>query len=936
MIKNKLNIENKENTTKNINYCNISSKNIHIFKEKVNKIFFKNSQNTENFLTIEKLTSFIDSKLRESVREFIINSQFSFFKNYKNKNWEIDENRISTKLDKYFPIHQNIFYQVLIEEIEKLPENSRNQQNINNLIRNNIEKYLYILFIFSEKVKLSDLENLLKAPLSNISEKYVIARNDISLLENFEKEESEKMKDFYKIEANTISENFVNESFISSMYRHIYREIAKNNEEKNTWNQISEKIEETYQTTIEKIFYIFTIWAESGYQKTEERFLNIEITIRKLLNWIIFLKNNAIAFENFPTNKINEKFFSEIFNKFLINHHNDYRAVFTIFVKNIFEKNPEKKEQKLQEINKKLQEISRNKTRNREIAKTQYQEDLDIESVNFYNWEKVPENQKYENVFSKVIAENGKIKLADFLNLNWEEFNNSFELFFKFHELKNWIKNYNDSENFRNSLLNQAEEIRNFEWKTVEEFINYDVNNLNFLILWWRNILKIRINNKYDLFELVQINEKIYWVVEKIIENEKIKKIIETWRIELDPDWRIKNTSVKGSNTLLMDLLKWLKKWFINLKQDSITLTNGKQKVISKIRDLYLPVLSENDTNPENNILLIENYINNWIDLCFNLLKWSQPENKEQKSYLEMMINKGILKDENLWKEDLEKIQNLVEVLKFIKNRIRHIKTMLEIAEKDKKILMENKEIWSLLNNQYSGFGPKKSFARAFEKLVADYGGDFNRLGDLTRLRIIGEDIDDVSKKITDFIEASNEVSEISHIAISDKTWEPISIPTEKSGYRDIKLLLKMNSWNTVEVQFHYREMFEVKTIGLDLTLEENKNILLKMKKENKLLKTEEMQELLKHCKKREIELPKKEILQNLLENPNSEINWQEYEYLLNKTKISTDYTYHIIRQLDENNPIREKLTRLERVLADSAWSKIVIQYLKKRNIQIN
>lgn len=155
----------------------------------------------------------------------------------------------------------------------------------------------------------------------------------------------------------------------------------------------------------------------------------------------------------------------------------------------------------------------------------------------------------------------------------------------------------------------------------------------------------------------------------------------------------------------------------------------------------------------------------------------------------------------------------MVEILKFTKNRIKHIQEMLDIADRDTEILKKNTVINKILSHDAeSGFGPRKKFSRAFEKLMAEYGGNFNEIGDFTRLRVMVDDNpDDMVKQVTNFTRAAAGMQEVTHATVTDKTGEPISMPMKASGYRDTKVLLKMRSGNTVEVQFQYRSMYEMK-----------------------------------------------------------------------------------------------------------------------------
>lgn len=901
------------------------------FKEKIEQIFW----------TRDKVTDFIDKVLKREIKNYILKSNFSFLKNYKKDN-ELDNDRINSKLEKYFPIHQNIFFKVINKQIEQLDEKSKN--NINNIIKNSIEKYLYIIFIFSEKIKLSDLEKFLNMNLEDLSVRFANARNDIEILEKFEIEEQKSLKKIFSKNWKTSWEKFINESFISSMYRQNYREIVKSGWADRTWiwRKISVRMEKNYHQTINNIFYIFSTWIESDYQRNDERLENIEIIIKKLFDWLILLKKEWIAFAEFPIWKINSYFFKEINKIFLKDIQSKYKELFQFFITIVFEEDLKEKEKLYNKFFEQITKIEEETAKKRNPWKVEKQK-IDITEVWFSTWEKTPEKQKYEIVFSKVLAKNGKMKFADFLylkpgNKNFEEY---FSIFTKYSIEKREIKWYEAEENFKKWLIKQIENILALEWVTVKEFIETDVNNLNFLILWWRFILKIRDLNKnfsdLNLKNILMINEKSYWVIEKISEKLNEKNILKWWKIIFDPDWRVKNTSVKWTNTLLMDLLKWLKKWFIDLNEESISTIYWEKKIIWKLRDLYLPIWIESEKNDlETEIWKIEKYINSWINLCFNLLKNNWPENKEEEMYLKVLQDHKILWKNtiNLRLKELEKLQNLVEILKFIKNRIRHIRTMIKIAKKDKETLEKDENIKKLFSTKDSGFWPEKSFSRAFEKLVWEYWWNFNKLWDLTRLRIIWEDIDDVIEKVIEFITAINKIEDISHISISDKTWEPISVAKEKSWYRDIKILLKMKSWNTVEVQFQYKEMFEAKDKWIDFS--KNKNIWKKMKDEWFLFKKEELKDLLEYSRIRNINLPKKEILENLTEEQNlNNINWEDYSKILKISKVSTDYTYHLIRQLEDSKTIKTKLTWLERILADSAWSKIVLKYLKSRGIKI-
>ena len=607
-------------------------------------------------------------------------------------------------------------------------------------------------------------------------------------------------------------------------------------------------------------------------------------------------------------------------------------------------------------------------------------------------------------------------------------------------------------------MENQKNIVKDLEWKTVEDLINNDVNNLNFLIIWWRFILKTRtlknkevnfdkLTDKELLQEYKNIKEIEYWVIEKIssalFDGDWLSK-----NIIFNPSWRVKNTSARTIGLQCSALIKWLEKWFINLKKESIKTTNkdGKEeiKIISSLTNLYIPKWISSKKLPNSEARKeIENYIDSWISLCNEILKkeniqkykednnsaenWEEFEIK--KKYLALLEEEYEILPKNQTNYDIEKlveIQKLVKVLEFIRGRIETLDKMLEIWNNDRKELINSKEISSLIGilsknsdkkseeiekvfkkptnyswdsnkllnlfnktkdsikklltnnekiftNNEKIFWPEKTFDRAFKKLIADYSWNYNELWDLTRLRIISNGIDDLINNIVAFIKFSEKYDKITNISIVDKIWEPLSLPKERSGYRDTKLLLKLKSGNTVEVQFQIKEMYEVKDkwinlmptetffekLNKDATMgnfkkvgntkitlnnlkikeeEKTKNAIIeKMKSEQMTFTKDEVSSLWEYAGERNIKLPKKEILISLMWEDDSWIEWREYEKILTLEEIKTDHTYWIIRNLpNELNSVSKKLTRLERVMADVAWSKIVLGYLKSKNVKLN
>ena len=1120
--------EGKENKNNSVNTSkNSVSNSVKELKKKVEEVFNENLEPKD----------IIKKTIKNEFKNLLSKKEYSFFDSYIE-----EEDKFEQKFEKYFPMHEDIFFSALNKEIEIAKNDTQEsienkkitgkekekilKKSVKNAIKNVIKKYCYIIFIFSEKVILTDLKKFLEMDLNNIAEIHKATNENIKDLEKFEDEVNksimlelieekeynfkelapnwfktskrqekliiellEAKKELKELETNKKNKNtdefdndieelknyiesinlaydkiseshnekiiknilnkesketrqLINWKFFASMYRQIHRESMEESTKnyfenlENEWAKTAKKIENAYKKSFQKLFYMFETWFESWFKKDENLEI-IKIISKKIFNLVVFLKQKDIAFKNLSWEKIDEYFIEEFVRKFWKNINNKAQlAVFQGFLKYTFKVWTEKNEEIFFEDLKSYQESIES---SKYIEKpSNFIENPDVKSIDFKNWEKVPEEIKYKHVFSEVLADwNWKIKFADFLMFNEtesEEFKKLFEIFKEYYAVDGKWKELSleEKEEKKEIMENQKNSVKNLEWKTVEEFIKNDVNNLNFLIAWWRFILKTRtLENKWVKFdeltnkELLQkfkgIKEIEYWVIEKIssslFDGDWLSK-----NIIFNPSWRIKNTSARTIGLQCSALIKWLEKWFINLKKENIKTKNEEEKdeikIISSLANLYIPKWISSEKLPNSKVReKIEKYINSWINLCNEILKkediqkyrennnstenWEEFELK--KNYLTLLEEEYKILPKNQTNYDIEnlvEIQKLVKVLEFIRGRIETLDKMLDIWNNDRKELIESEEVKDLIGklNEKSNkkaeetnilkiipnaikniieklrqdggasevFWPEKTFDRAFKKLIADYGWNYNEIWDLTRLRIISSGIDDLIYNVVAFIRFSEQYDEITHVSIVDKIWEPLSLPKENSGYRDTKLLLKLKSGNTVEAQFQIEEMYKVKDKWINLMPREtfweilNKDlgkalnteikiglkkeeeeitrnaIIEKMKSEQMTFTKDEVFRLLEFANARSMKLPKKEIILSLMWEDDDWIEWEDCKKILKLQEIKTDHTYWIIRNLPkELNSVSKKLTRLERVMADVAWSKIVLDYLKSKNVKL-
>lgn len=93
-----------------------------------------------------------------------------------------------------------------------------------------------------------------------------------------------------------------------------------------------------------------------------------------------------------------------------------------------------------------------------------------------------------------------------------------------------------------------------------------------------------------------------------------------------------------------MDLVKGLKKGFIDMSQEKIILTNKDTKKLGKIRDFYLPpgVANEN-LEPQEEIEKIRSYIDSGIDAFFTLLQKKDLTDSSQRAYFQNLVSAKVL-----------------------------------------------------------------------------------------------------------------------------------------------------------------------------------------------------------------------------------------------------------------------------------------------------
>ncbi len=929
-------------------------------------------ENPENIEYDEKLKKFLYKIFRKAIKNTLEENKENYpflekkyFEEQKSENENISHHLSSTgeavasekkekilngnfekKFSRYFDMHIKYIIDSMLKDIdieklkyekdndkEKELENKREvKYYLKNFISNNIKKYSEILFIFWEKIKISNLVQLLEKDSTIITSKFNEVNDKISKLEDLEKK--------YDLWIEPL------ETYRSILSQVIFSENEELKSEDITL-EIKEEVNNLFIKQTRKLYNVFYNWKKNPFVD-ENQLKNIANFANDFFNLTLAFKEAWIAFnESFYINELN----NENKKTFLIN-----------FINSFFEKITDDK--KIREDNKELfikfleitinawdysemieeiKEYKKNKYKNEipdnkeQLTEEEVKEiENNIWNIDFDDWYKIPDNQRYKIFFEKILYKSWEnieinLELLEIENINDDDV----KLFSKYKDV---------SENVtKNQLKKIKQNYKNFS--SLKNFIEDDVNNLQLLVAWFRFILKKKKlekeEKKINVENLLNIEDKPYWVRNRIAKKleEKVKW---EWNIEFLfwSDRPINDSHFDVENDLHAIKISF-EKWDIDLK-NNVENIEAEKISFKEYSELYIIKDEKKSKDAKENLKYNYNrslkYNKLALLVCNKLLSWENFKNKEEKEYVDKLIKlKIISKDyQNLDLKTSDNLQVFREFLKYVNYKIKILYKMMETWIKDKeklkKYLPENKEFAENKSRKTEIWQDKK-FSRWLEKLIKDYTWDFGRLWDFTRARIINDWIDDTIKSVVEFILKLNDSDEITQVSIIDNTKNPLEKPEKASWYIDVKLLVKFTTWNVAEVQFQYKEMLEMKEKWVNF--EENDFIFQKFIDETEWWFTQEEINLLLTRVDKEL-LFKKGILEKLSDD---DINIWELDS--KKTIISTQDTYKIARifkntsEWTKEYSLYEKITRLERILASIAWGRIVTEYLKSNWINL-
>lgn len=785
--------------------------------------------------------------------------------------YTLKEFKVVSKLEKNIMI----YLPVLVEFIYQNKE-WKSKKEIELLIKETFKKLLILLFIYWDKTSLSLFSRLLKLDLETLKEREVLFIKNQKI---FQKDEEETRKSILRVWHKPTS--------IDDVYTRTYRSIIEKTDEKYRilWTKSRLEIrEEVSKKEIEITFRAL----KKVYDKTIE--LNIDLHNRLLeisnafviLNWLLVTLKNLWLISNDYSFKTDNHTFRE----FLLISWDEKNL--ELFINNLPHKKWHNKEHS-----------------NVVWAWKEKFDSLKIQNINSTDWQSLSTKQKYLFFFNKVL----------FLE-KWEiKFPNSLK--FSHPSIKTLIWNFCEFYQYdKESVFAKVEFFKSKKSLKLIDLINYDLDKLVFLFEW---------------YEFIVTN----WNYKTIIKPQKPDILLDIlwdlynkWEIDSVADiktkWEFYNLSAVNIWLQIDFIFNDLSRWNLEISKFKIW-----KYLFKDITRFYSPW--EKSSLKES-----LDYLNNAIDACINVLNW-KPIKSQWWDYIKFLQEIEVLPNDlsKIKVVDKDRIIKLIPWLKFIKTKIWTLEKMQEISKKDMyDVAHIFSDIW--LNSSsydlrlWNSIWPEKDFWRIIIKLVKEYVWDFHKIWDLNRFRLIWK-LDWTDEDSLYFIlkwVANLKDSEIvENISFENAAWHLFSNPEKKSGYRDIKANILLKSWNLVEVQIHFEEMIWAK--AWDIHVDSKIKKLLEYN--NSLLTSDEVSKFTKIYFDIFGKYPSKQLILNISTLNESQLK----EVKTGDWKINCDMLYKITRSLDNNNPIKWKLIKLERIFFNTQWSNVVRKNLEKLWLEV-
>ena len=920
----------------------------------------KDEINIENFeISNAKLEIFIKKLLIKKIKSFISKNKnyIHLFHRILDKD-ELEKGNIemwkkfNNKFDREYPW----YIKALLKSIKKTFQNNNINWTPNTIfskiVKDKLNLFLQSLFLFDDSLTKNELEKFLLKSNVTVWTKYEIFDKRV-----LEMSETIKGKELQKLFLKNSDEKIWHS--LLSLYRRAVASIwyewfqnTKGNKNKEWADQIKENIEKYIGELLQYLSHSFSVWLNSP-NRDDETYNWIKDTFLEVFYYIYTFKNSNIAFDELHSKNFNQDFINEWilkYNKLILKESNfiDHKIeqnILNFFLRGITNNITEKNNSKNKIIDSYKKSHDNNitdillKSKNKEIPKKEKFlnnpknniNNLEDKDINYKLWNNTDSDLKLKIFFKKILKEN---KNWYFLNENIIDnsylnnpdfFKNFINIYFKQKfRIKNipklWEKYFSQYEEYTKSTLKQLKNTLQNIWNiksknlNILDFIESDVNSFHLLVAWVRFNFKqkeaIEKNVNISTLNLSSLNYSENLIKklsdDKLLyldENLEVKNNLWVNFVATTSDWY--NSSI-FSKKYIDRLFRRVTNWkSINLSTSYSFQTNWVKQFFKNTQNLYIPTFS----NWEENINETKKFIDLWLSTVRNILNWEE-DNLENKNYY------NILK--KIWfplKSEVE-LKKLLEFLKFIKKEtFCVINDIYNNWIEDTKYINENfntndflEKIWISKNDIM--IWSAKSEVWLLKKGILKYWWDYVKLWDSTRMTIIQDTVEDLKNVSTNFMAESSKIENVKSIWFEDKIWNLFEKSQKPNWYRDSKLTLTLNNWNTIEVQFQLRDYLKAKHDWIEI----NEKLQEKMRK-NVNFSQEEKEIIIDFCKNTNDTIPwdfKKLFLEEYNINPNL------YD---NNLLLNADFTYRIERAI-WNKSIINKLEEIDRILFDeiAAW----------------
>jgi hypothetical protein len=219
---------------------------------------------------------------------------------------------------------------------------------------------------------------------------------------------------------------------------------------------------------------------------------------------------------------------------------------------------------------------------------------------------------------------------------------------------------------------------------------------------------------------------------------------------------------------------------------------------------------------------------------------------------------------------------------------------------------------------------PIKTADRFLEKSIQEHWWRIEKVWDLTRATVVSEDFIDMVNDTNALLNDFSTRDDVLSIKLSDKVWSLFKKAERPNWYRDSKVMITFKDWSTAEVQFQFKDFLDVKKWKVDLNINWKNTIIWKNIQENIKFSDEEKDIIIDFCDKIDLYIPSQFYNLSLKKN-----NWENKEE--NNIDFNADFTYNISRAI-WNDDIKNKISKIDTILFDSALSKVAEKELRRVN----